>query len=56
MCVRGIPRAYYGSLGKAAQTYLKQRPKLAAKSRLLVRSIDGNHIGVWRVAKEGAPS
>lgn len=56
MSVTGIPKAYYGALCKATQAYLKARPALAAKSVLLVRTIDDRTIGVWRMAKAAAPA
>lgn len=46
-CVTGIPRAYYGALGKAASAYgRKQTPP----RRYSVQNIDDASCGVWRIA------
>jgi hypothetical protein len=50
MSVTGIPAAYTAALMKAVQGYVKGRPNLK-ESRLLVRRIDDETCGVWRVAK-----
>lgn len=47
----GIPKAYMHSVQGAVKTYLAARPTLAAKSVFIVRSIDDNSFGVWRLAK-----
>lgn len=54
MCVSGIPMLYRPALLKAAESYLKHRPALAAASRLVVRGIDASTCGVWRVPKGDA--
>lgn len=54
MSLTGIPMNYRGALKKAIDMYLEQRPALAAKSVLVVRTVDEQSIGVWRVAK-GTP-
>lgn len=54
MSLTGIPLNYRGALKKAIDMYLEQRPALAAKSVLVVRTVDDESIGVWRVAK-GTP-
>jgi hypothetical protein len=50
--VCGIPRAYRAALSKAVQTYLNQRPGLKARSQYLVRIVDDQHCGVWRIARD----
>lgn len=54
MSLTGIAQQYRGALKKAIDMYLEQRPALAAKSVLVVRTVDDESIGVWRVAK-GTP-
>ncbi len=54
MSVSGIPRAYRGALNSAALSYLSARPKLKARCKLQVRTVDANTCGVWRVAIETA--
>ena len=51
MSQTGIPRAYGAAISKAVQTYLKNRPELAATSALLIRRIDDETVGLWRVAR-----
>jgi hypothetical protein len=53
--IKGIAVAYRGSLSKAVQTYLDYRPALKAKSAILVRTIDANTIGLWRVPRTDFP-
>jgi hypothetical protein len=54
MSLTGIHPSYKSALKKAIDTYLQSRPALAAKSVLVVRTVDDESIGVWRVAK-GTP-
>lgn len=54
MSLTGIPSQYKSALKKAIDTYLLSRPALAAKSVLVVRTVDDETIGVWRVPK-GTP-
>jgi len=51
MSVTNIPAPYYGAVAKAAQTYLEQRPPLAATSVLRIRRTSPTEFGVWRIAK-----
>lgn len=53
--IKGIAVAYRGSLSKAVQTYLDYRPALKAKSAILVRTIDADTIGLWRVPRTDFP-
>jgi hypothetical protein len=53
--IKGIAVAYRGSLSKAVQTYLDYRPALKAKSAILVRTIDADTIGLWRVPRTEFP-
>lgn len=50
--IHPIAKLYRAALSNAAGGYLQNRPHLAAQSRFLVRPIDDDHIGVWRVAVE----
>jgi hypothetical protein len=52
MSATGIPMDYYAAIAKAVQSYLAYRPELANTSKLVVRKIDGQTCGVWRVKKE----
>lgn len=54
MSITGIHPTYKGALKKAIDMYLQSRPALAAKSVMVVRKVDDQCIGVWRVAK-GTP-
>ena len=54
MSLTGIHPSYKSALKKAIDTYLLSRPALAAKSVLVVRTVDDQSVGVWRVAK-GTP-
>lgn len=52
MGIGGIPAMYKASLKTAVQTYVEHRPALKP-SILVVRNIDADTIGVWRVAGKG---
>jgi hypothetical protein len=54
MSLTGIHPSYKSALKKAIDTYLLSRPTLAAKSVLVVRAVDDQTSGVWRVPK-GTP-
>lgn len=54
MSVTGIHSSYKSAIKKAIDTYLQSRPTLASKSVLVVRSVDDQTIGIWRVPK-GTP-
>lgn len=51
MHVLGVPMAYRGSMSKAVQVYMEQRPALRATSAILVRTVDAKTIGLWRVSR-----
>lgn len=56
MSVTGIPADYYGAVAKAVQTYLENRPTLAAASVFKVRRTSPTEFGVWRLAKSANDS
>ena len=51
MSVSGIPYCYYGAIAKALQSYMANRPALAATSVIVLRRPTPEAFGLWRLAK-----